>query len=171
MRINLEKFIPIIITGKFVIATPFQILILRQPLLTRRKYRGKNYIYIHDNILYKISTLSLQKEIEMQLLARERVKKFNIKVRIPEIKWWSKYKNFTIIAMQVAKGKKIVNKPYLYKRIVEIKDKLNKQNIFHNDWNKGNILHDEILDELWLIDFGEAASTPNKFTNLTNFLV
>ena len=107
----------------------------------------------------------------MQMLTRKCVKKFNIKVRIPEIKWWGKYKNITIMAMQVAKGKKIVNKPHLYKRIVEIENKLNKYNIFHNDWNKGNILHDEILDELWLIDFGEAASTPNKFINLTNFLV
>ena len=174
MQINFEifkKYIPIIIEGKFIISTPWQILFLKKPLLTRRKYRGKTHIYINNNILYKISTLSLQKEIEMQMLTRKCVKKFNIKVRIPKIKWWGKYKNFTIVAMQVAKGKKIINKPHLYKRIVEIENKLNKYNIFHNDWNRGNILHDEIKDKLWLLDFGEATSRQIKFINLTNFLV
>jgi len=101
----------------------------------------------------------------MQLLARKS------KVNIPKIKWWSTFKKFTIIAMEFIPGVKIINKPYLYNRIKKMEIELNKHNIFHNDWNKGNILHDEIKDKLWLLDFGEATSTQTKFTNLSNFLV
>ena len=54
MQINFEifkKYIPIIIEGKFIISTPWQILFLKKPLLTRRKYRGKT-IYILIIIYY-----------------------------------------------------------------------------------------------------------------------
>ena len=106
----------------------------------------------------------------MQILVKNMVEKYNIKVKIPEVKWWSNYKNFTIIAMEKATGKKIINKPYLYKRIVNIKNALNKNNLYHNDWNKGNVLYDIENDDLWLIDFDEASTKQNRFINLTKFL-
>jgi len=166
-----KRYVPIVASGKFIISTPSQVLILRKPLLVKRKQTFKNYIFAeNENMVYKISSLSNKDEILMQLLARECVTNLQIKVKIPTIKWWSNYKNFMIIAMEKAYGKKIINRPDLYKRIVDIENKLSKNNIFHNDWNKGNVFYDEIKDDLWLIDFSEATTTQNQFTNLTKFL-
>ena len=166
-----KKYIPIILMGKFIILMSSQILILRKPLLVKKKYLYKNYIFNETkDIIYKISSICNKDEIRMQLLAREYVKNVNINVKIPKIKWWSNYKNYMIIAMEKAPGKKIINKPNLYQRIVNIQNKLNKNNLYHNDFNKENILYDEINDDLWLIDFGEASQSQKRFTNLTKFL-
>lgn len=166
----LKKYIETIIIGKFIILTDTQILILKKPLVVNNRGKKKKYIFIVKDIVYKIISFSDKDEIKMQILVKNMVKKYNIKVKIPEIKWWSNYKNFTIIAMEKAKGTKIINKPYLYKRIVNIKNALNKNNLYHNDWNKGNVLYDIENDDLWLIDFDEASTKQNRFTNLTKFL-
>ena len=165
-----KKYIPVIIKGKFIILTDSQILILKKPIVTNRRCNGKKYIYSTKNTIYKISTLPLKDEIMMQILTTDYVNNSNIKVKIPKIKWWSNYNNITIIAMEKAPAKKFKNNPKLYKRIQSIANELNKHNIYHNDWHKGNILYDDVADDLWLIDFGEATTTPNRITNLTKFL-
>ena len=159
-----KKYKPIIIIGKFIILLPSEVLILKNPLLVKKKYRYKNYIFNEDNdTIYKITTIRTKDEILMHLLAKEYVKNSKINVKIPKIKWWSNYKDFTIIAMEKAVGKSIINKPDLYTRITDIQHKLNKNNLYHNDWNKDNILYDETNDDLWLIDFGEATTKKTKF--------
>lgn len=163
-----KKYLDIFIykrNSKFIVSTPMNIFFLNKPLIVRKQKGGKNYIFKENNTIYKISSLSLKNEIKMQLLARKS------KVNIPEIKWWGMFKKFMIIAMEFISGVKIINKPYLYNRIKEMDNELIRHNIFHNDWNRGNVLYDEIKDKLWLLDFGEATSRQVKFTNPTNFLV
>ena len=163
-----EKYVDVLIRKKgrkFIIIIPWCIFFFNKPLIVKKKIMGKNYIFRENNTIYKISSLSLKNEIKMQLLARKS------KVNIPEIKWWGVFKKFTIIAMEFVDGVKIINKPHLYNRIKEMDDELTRYNIFHNDWNRGNVLYDEIKNKLWLLDFGEATSRQTKFTNLTNFLV
>jgi len=165
-----KKYIPITITGKFIILMPSEILILKRPLFVKKKNIYKNYIFSSANTIYKITTIQNKDEILMQLLAQKYVKHAKIDIKIPEIKWWSNYKNFTIIAMEKVQGKFIINKPNLYSRIVNVQNKLNTHNIYHNDWNKENILYNESNDDLWLIDFGEASLKKKRFTNLSKFL-
>jgi tRNA A-37 threonylcarbamoyl transferase component Bud32 len=132
-----------------------------KPYITHKRPNNKILIYKKQNIVYKLITNPKQifNEVGMQLLAKKYQSKCNIK--IPKIFWWGKTQHIGIIAMELASGVILSKLDIDFKKqINHVDSRLNIYNIYHNDLNFSNIFYDK--DIFWIIDFGEATTSPNR---------